>query len=206
MATAQPTASSRWTTKKILTIGVIGLLVALLVAVAVGLGASKSVTGSGMRPTLQSGDRVLGDTSAYAGRSPGRFDVVGLHAPGLKGVTIRRVVGVPGDRVQIRAVGGQPQVLLQPAGRGAWQIVTQHRHVDWGSSPGACCAPNGAATAGDTQTVPPGKYFVLGDNPTASDDSRNFGFVDRSAITGRVSFRIWPPGRVGGRPQLVPLR
>jgi signal peptidase I len=206
VATAQPEASSRWTTKKILTAGGVGLLVALLLAVAVGLTTSKSVSGSGMRPTLHSGDRVLVDTSAYHGRGPGRFDVVGLHAPGLKGVTIRRVIGLPGDRVQIRLVDGQPQVLLQPAGRGAWQIVSQHRHVDWGTSPTGCCAPNGTAATAEAQTVPAGRYFVLGDNPTASDDSRKFGFVDRSAITGRVSFRVWPPGRVGGKPQLVPLR
>ena len=206
MASAQSTASSRWTTKRILTVGGVSLLVALLLAMGVGLVTSKSVSGSGMRPTLHSGNRVLVDTSAYHGRLPRRFDVVGLHAPGLKGVTIRRVIGLPGDRVQIRSVGGQPQVLLQPGGRGTWQIVTQHRHVDWGTSPAGCCAPNGTAAAADPQTVPAGKYFVLGDNPKASDDSRKFGFVDRSAITGRVSFRVWPPGRVGGKPQLVPLR
>lgn len=206
MASAQPAASSRWTTKRILTVGGVSLLVALLLAMAVGLATSKSVSGSGMRPTLRSGNRVLVDTSAYHGHGPGRFDVVGLHAPGIKGVTIRRVIGLPGDRVQIRSVGGRPQVLLQPGGRRAWQIVTQHRHVDWGTSPAGCCAPNGTAVAADPQTVPAGKYFVLGDNPTASEDSRKFGFVDRSAITGRVSFRVWPPSRVGGKPQLVPLR
>ena len=206
MATAQPAATSRWTTKKVLTVGGVGLVAALLIAVGVGFAASKRVSGSGMRPTLHGGNRVLIDTSAYHGRNPGRFDVAGLHAPGIHGVTILRVIGLPGDRVQIRSVGGQPQVLLQPAGRGAWQIVTAHRHIDWGASPKVCCGPNGAAAAGSAQTVPAGKYFVLGDNPTASDDSRKFGFVDRSEFTGRVSFRVWPPGSVGGRPKLVPLR
>jgi len=206
VATAQPAATSRWTTKKVLTVGGVGLIAALLIAVGFGFAASKRVNGSGMRPRLHGGDRVLIDTSAYHGRSPGRFDVAGLHAPGVHGVTILRVIGLPGDRVQIRSVGGQPQILLQPGGRGTWQIVTQHRYVDWGTSPAGCCAPNGTATAADPQTVPAGKYFVLGDDPTASDDSRKFGFVDRSAITGRVSFRVWPPGRVGGKPQLVPMR
>lgn len=109
---------------------------------------------------------VLVDTSAFHKHGPSRFDVVALQPPGIAGLAVKRVIGVPGDRVQIRTVDGQPQMLVQPAG----------------------------------------KYFVLGDNPAASEDSRKFGFVDRSAIVGRVTFRIWSPGGIGGRPELVQLR
>jgi signal peptidase I len=61
-------------------------------------------------------------------------------------------------------------------------------------------APGAAAV-----TVPADRYFVLGDNPAASRDSRAFGFVPRSRIVGRVSVRVWPPGSVRGEPRLVPV-
>jgi signal peptidase I len=205
VTTAEP-ASSRINIKKWLSITAVVLVAGIVLAIAIGFGTSKRVNGSSMRPTLRAGDRVLVDTSAYHKKGPSRLDVVALHAPRIKGLSVRRVIGVPGDRVQLRAVDGQPQVLVQPAGRGEWFIADPHRHVDWGDGPAVCCAADGTADGGGQVTVPAGKYFVLGDNPAASADSRTFGFVDRSAIVGRVSFRVWPPGRVGGRPKLVQLR
>jgi signal peptidase I len=205
VTTAEP-ATRRWNAKKVLLVGIGVLVAAVVVAIGVGFGESKRVSGASMRPTLHSGDRVLVDTSAYHAAGPGRFDVVGLHAPDIGGLSIRRVVGLPGDRVQIRPVDGQTQVLLQPAGKGEWFVVDAHRHVDWGTGPTTCCAPDGTASAGDQAAVPAGEYFVLGDNPATSKDSRTFGFVEQSAIVGRVSFRIWPPGGIGGRPKLVRLR
>jgi signal peptidase I len=205
VTTAEP-ASRRIDLKKWLTISAVVLVAAVVLAVAIGFGASKRVNGSSMRPTLKGGDRVLVDTSAYHKKGPSRFDVVALHPPGSNARAVTRVIGVPGDRVQIRAVDGQPQMLIQLAGRGEWFIVDPRRHVDWGAAATACCAADGTANAASQVTVPAGKYFVLGDNPAASEDSRKFGFVERSAIQGRVTFRVWPPGGVGGRPKLVRLR
>ncbi len=203
MARAEQVAERRWTARTVLlgTVGVLGA--ALLLTVVFGFATSKGVRGASMRPALRSGDRVLVDPSAYHKSAPRRFDVVALHAPGISGVTYRRVVGIPGDRVQIRATGEGHQLLVQPAGRGAWYAVVAGHPVDWG---GQCCASDGSATGGAAAvTVPAGQYFVLGDNPAASRDSRAFGFVPRSKITGRVSLRVWPPGSVGGRPRLVPV-
>jgi len=204
VTTTEP-ATRRWNAKKVLLVGIGVLLAAVVVAIGVGFGESKRMSGASMRPALRGGDRVLVDTSAYHTGGPGRFDVVGLHAPDISGLSIRRVVGLPGDRVQIRAVDGQTQVLLQPAGRGGWFVVDAHRRIDWGAGPATCCAPDGTASAGDQAAVPAGEYFVLGDNPATSKDSRTFGFVEHSAIVGRVSFRIWPPGGISGRPKLVRL-
>ena len=196
-------ATRRWNAKKVLLVGLGVFVAAVVVAVAVGFGASRRVTGASMRPALRGGDRVLVDSSAYHKSPPGRFDVVALHPPGGSGLSMKRVIGLPGDRVQIRAVDGQLQVLVQPGGTGGWFIADAHHHVDWGAG---CCAADGTSNAGDAVVVPAGKYFVLGDNPAASEDSRKFGFVDGSAIVGRATFRIWPPGGIGGRPKLVPLR
>jgi signal peptidase I len=202
VASAQPVAERRWTARKVLLGAAAVVGVALLLAVVMGLATSERVSGASMRPALRSGDRVLLDKSAYHKAAPGRFDVVALHAPGIAGLAFRRVVGLPGDRVQIRAVAGESQVLVQPGGRGTWFTVATRHRLDWG---GPCCGADGTATGGAAVTVPAGEYFVLGDNPAASRDSRAFGFVARSRIVGRVLLRVWPPGSVGGRPRLVPL-
>lgn len=202
MARAQPVAERRWTAGKVLRVGAAVLGGALLLAIVIGFATSKRVSGASMRPTLRSGDRVLVDTSAYHKSAPGRFDVVALHAPGVSGLAFRRLVGLPGDGVQIRAVDGQQQLLIQPGSRGPWYTVVAGRRLNWG---GPCCGTDGAASGGAAVTVPPHEYFVLGDNPAASRDSRTFGFVPRSRIVGRVLLRVSPPGSIGGRPRLVPL-
>ena len=199
---AAPVAERRWTARKVLLVAAAVIGATVLLTVTIGFVTSKRVSGAAMRPTLHSGDRVLVDPSAYHKSAPSRFDVVALHAPGIGGLTFRRAMGLPGDRVQVRAVNGEQQVLLQPAGRGTWYVVVARNRVDWG---GPCCAVDGSATGGAAVTVPTGEYFVLGDNPQASRDSRAFGFVPRSRIAGHVLLRVWPPGSVGGRPRLVPL-
>jgi signal peptidase I len=202
VASVEPAAERRWTVRRVLRAAAAVLVGALLLTVGIGFVTSERVSGASMRPTLRSGDRGLIDTSAYHKAAPRRFDVVALHAPGIAGLAFRRVVGLPGDRVQIRAYGDQQHVLVQGESRGAWYaVVTRHR-LDWG---GPCCGPDGRATGTAAVTVPAGQYFVLGDNPVASRVSRAFGFVPRSRIVGRVSVRVWPPGSVGGEPRLVPL-
>jgi signal peptidase I len=202
VASGQQAAEPRWTARKVLRVGVAVLGAALVLAIAIGLATSKRVSGASMRPTLRSGDRVLVDTSAYHKTAPGRFDVVALHAPGVPGLAFRRVVGLPGDRVQIRAIDGQQHVLIQSGSSGPWYMAVAGRQLDWG---GPCCGTDGTATGSAAVIVPAQEYFVLGDNPAASRDSRAFGFVARSRIVGRVLLRVSPPGSVGGRPRLVPL-
>jgi signal peptidase I len=199
---AAPVAERRWTARKVLLTAAAVVGATVLLTVTIGFVTSKRVSGASMRPTLHSGDRVLIDPSAYHKSAPGRFDVVALHAPGIAGLAFRRVVGLPGDRVQVRAVNGEQQVVVQPGSRGTWYAVVAGHRVDWG---GPCCAADGSATGGAAVTVPVGEYFVLGDNPEASRDSRAFGFVPRSRIAGHVLLRVWPPGSVGGGPHLVPL-
>ena len=93
---------------------------------------------------------------------------------------------------------GELDVVVVP---GVAFTATRHR-LGWG---GPCCGADGTTTGDAAVTVPAAEYFVLGDNPAASRDSRRFGFVARSRIVGRVLLRVWPPGSVGGRPRLVPL-
>lgn len=139
-------------------------------------------------PAIPCHGRELAEGFTYKVRDPRRGEFVVFHARGHLGGTIvpdshsrdlavvKRVIGVPGDVVTWRS----QRVYVN--GRKADDIVTQ---------------PFTAVKVGPTQ------YFVLGDNRSFSQDSRDFGAVPRSAIFARV-FLVWWPlehvGAPGGRP------
>ncbi|QFZ21637.1 signal peptidase I [Saccharothrix syringae] len=163
--------------------GVSLLLVTVLMAVLL----SAPVSGDGMNPNLRSGDRVLA-----LGGTPDRFEVVTLRTPANTTV-VRRVIGVPGDEVRIT----NSEVRVRPPA-GEWLSVA----VGSGD-PGVCCAPDGRGGTDAVVVVPPGTFFVLGDNPTMSTDSREYGFVAEADVAGVVWRRIWPLtdfGDVGAPP------
>lgn len=149
-------------------------------------------TGS-MLPTVHEGDHVLVHKAAYGLRlplshvylvefdGPARGDVVVFDSPETGEVLLKRVVGVPGDRVAVR--GGK--VLLD--GREVPVESAQGRSVEWlgGTRHELDLSRGGGPDAGPV-TVPPGRYLVLGDNRGNSRDGRWFGFVERGAILGRA--------------------
>lgn len=158
-----------------------------LVALALALGArsmvqSRVVAGSSMEPTLRDGERVLVDRIAYLGpREPRRGDVVVFkswprrldpfdHAAVEGDDFIKRVVGVPGDRVEIRS----GRVFLN--GRVLDDADLVHPPV------------------GDSEALvlAHGEYYVLGDNRSNSSDSRLFGAVSAERIVGRAWLRYRP--------------
>jgi signal peptidase I len=92
---------------------------------------------------------------------------------------IKRVVGLPGDRISIR----DGDVYRDGERERAPYVAP------WGES-GECDFPG-------TITVPAGEYYMMGDNRGQSDDSRFWGPVPRSWLIGRAFFTYWPPDRVG---------
>ena len=118
----------------------------------------------------------------YHFRDPHRGEIVTFHARGTVGGPItpepnsrdlainKRVIGVPGDTV----VGRDNRVFVN--GQPADAIPT---------------LPFGSVRPG------PKEYFVLGDNRSASQDSRDFGVVPRGAIFARAVLILWPLGRLG---------
>ena len=150
------------------------------------LGRPFTVSGASMYPTLHNGDRMVlskvGDIH--------RFDVVILKAPDENVEYIKRVIGMPGDTIEMKSgvlyINGkkvdQPFINTEA-------LVKQTVFMDDFTL---------ESLTGESK-VPEGKYFVLGDNRGVSKDSRMIGFIDRSAIEGKAVFTIWPFGRIGGQ-------
>ena len=145
-----------------------------------------TVSGQSMYPTLHNNDRMfmskLGDIN--------RFDVVVLQAPDQDKEYIKRVIGMPGDTIEIKEgklyINGK---VVEKPFINTEILVNKTVYID---------DFNLEALTGEA-TVPEGKYFVMGDNRGVSRDSRLFGFIDSSAIEGKAVFTIWPLNRIGGQ-------
>lgn len=153
------------------------LVVLILVAgFAVLLLAAKPymVPTDSMRPTLLTGDYV------FATNSPGtlrRGDIAWFRppsGPNTRGVFVKRIIGIPGDRIRITAgaVDRNGQRLAEP-----YAVYDALRH-------------NPSAENAET-VVPPNTYYVLGDNRDGSMDSRNFGCVPVENFNGKPLFLYW---------------
>jgi len=133
------------------------------------------IVGDSMIPSLTDGERVFVNRLAYVLGRPERGDIVVFRYPLDPGREfVKRVIGLPGDRVEIR--GGR--VLVNGSEfTGGFQVRAD------GSDFAA-------------RTVPPGAVFVLGDNRSVSRDSRAFGFVPLENVEGEVFLVWWPISRV----------
>ena len=154
-------------------------------AVYIFLGRPFTVSGASMYPTLHNGDRMIlskiGDIN--------RFDVVVLKAPDENVEYIKRVIGMPGDTLELKQgvlyINGKK--IEQPFITEALQKQTVF--IDDFTL---------QSLTGETK-IPEGKYFVMGDNRGVSRDSRMIGLIDRKAIEGKAVFTIWPMNQFGGQ-------
>lgn len=142
-----------------------------------------------MAATLVPQDRVLVNRVVYKLHGPRRGDVVVFDCAAVGRVLIKRVVGMPGDVVSLRGghvyidgvrlrepyvrrIGGRPQPTEPFRGTGRpWSLEQPYR-------------------------VPEGHYFLMGDNRTVSDDSRDWGPAARGDLIGEAFFTYWPLSRL----------
>ena len=172
------------------------------VAVVAGLYALQAfvlkpyvVPSSSMAATLVRGQHVLVDRLIYRLRPVERGDIIVFRRPGPPDdVLIKRVVGVPGDVLSLRA--GRLYVNGLPADVAFVDRVHGVVEPTLPADPLAPGDPNGPWTLARPYRVPPGRYFVLGDDRTDSIDSRSWGTVPRSAIIGQAFLSFWPPDRI----------
>ncbi len=131
------------------------------------------IPSSSMAPTLIPGDRILTNKLGISTRTFARGDLVVFRNPeNRRQMFVKRIVGLPGDSVEIK----ERELLINGE--------TQHRVSD----DAALNSPPKVSI----QTIPAGSYFVLGDNRGLSHDSRNFGFLSHGEITGVVTYLYWP--------------
>jgi signal peptidase I len=150
-----------------------------------------------MSPTLVEDDRVLVNKLSYRFHDVNRGDVIVFERPANEPPNevkdlIKRVVGLPGDRVSIVegavSIDGRP--LDEPYVDG---LQTTYD--------GSCNQPGVDLTGIDTAegfTVPEDHLFVMGDNRVNSHDGRCFGPIDEDLVVGRAFFIMWPPSHAGG--------
>ena len=168
-------------------LGELGRTIALSVILALGIrtfvAEARWIPSESMVPTLKVYDKLIVDKLSYHFTDPQRGDIVVFSPtdnimrenPNLKDAFIKRVVGLPGEKVEVK--GGRVYINDQPLRENYIEALPQYKY--------------------GPVTVPPNSYLVLGDNRNNSYDSHFWGFVPQDNIIGRAIVRFWPPNRVG---------
>ena len=145
------------------------------------VGQRTIVDGSSMEPTLSDGDNLIVDKISYHLGEPQRYDIVVFPCGEDGTYLIKRIIGLPGETVQIDEDGAiyiDGEHLIESYGREVME------------NPGLAKEP---ILLGDDE------YFVLGDNRNNSEDSRygDIGRVNKKYITGKLWFQISPTKDIG---------
>lgn len=164
------------------------VLLALLIVVLVRsfLLSSSVVMGESMSPTFEHNDRlVISKISDIE-----RFDMVVFHAPDADDYYVKRVIGLPGDTIEI------DEEVLYVNGE-AIQEPYIAESEDEEDSPITRKTDFTLEEMTGQSSVPDQNLFVLGDNRMNSKDSRFFGFIHEDDVIGKVKFRYFPFTGIG---------
>lgn len=165
---------------------IIGMVVYFLIVVAVMvfvvkfIGQRTVVIGDSMQTTLSDGDNLITDKITYRFRDPKRFDIVVFpFKENTSKLLIKRIIGMPGETVQIK--------------NGKVYINGYELQENYGNA-----VMNDAGLASEPILLGEDEYFVLGDNRNNSQDSRfsSVGNVSRSDLIGRAWVRLWPLDKI----------
>ena len=159
------------------------------------------IPSSSMEPTLHcaqpaSGcearfsDRVLANRFIFHLRDPRRGEIVVFETPdaarvkcGAGGTFVKRIVGLPGETVEVRLQRGEGYVYINGRKLDEPYVQDGRRAVrEFGPA-----------------KVPKNGYFMMGDNRSSSCDSRDWGSVPRGNLIGKVFATYWPPNRISLR-------
>jgi signal peptidase I len=211
-STSPPKEENPW----VETVKTLGLSAVLAFGIRTFVAEARYIPSGSMLPTLQINDRLIVDKISYHFKNLHRGDIVvfnpteTLKQEHYKDAFIKRVIGLPGDTVEIENgrvyINGKPleepytAQTDNPNSEGLVGLVANP-----GTSVDVCknkppyfVKQEKGNAAIWTATVPPDSYLVMGDNRNNSYDSRCWGVVAHDDIIGRAAIRFWPPQRVGG--------
>ncbi|WP_354635090.1 signal peptidase I [Planktothricoides raciborskii] len=154
----------------------------LAIGIRTFVAEARYIPSGSMLPTLEINDRLIIDKLSYHFKDPQRGDIIvfsptpALQKENFKDAFIKRVIGLPGDKVQVklRVVYVNDQPIQE-------QYIQEQPNYDYGPV-----------------VVPENQYLVLGDNRNNSYDSHYWGFVPRENIIGQAVIRFFPFNRMGG--------
>jgi signal peptidase I len=169
----------------------LGLALMLAFGIRTFVAEARFIPTGSMEPTLMVDDRLLVDKIGYRLGAPVRGDIVvfdptdALQKDGFKEAFIKRIIGLPGDRVSIvnSRVFINGKRLAEP-------------YIDASLTTSLMACGGMPAFLDQPQTIPADSYLVLGDNRDNSFDGRCWGVVPRKNIIGRAAIRFWPLNRM----------
>lgn len=144
------------------------------------------IKGASMEPNFPDGEFLLTDKVTYRFKEPKRGDVVIFKAPIAPDEEfIKRVIGLPGETVKV----SDGHVYINGK-------ILNERYLN-----SSLLTSTGPFLGEKEFTVPAGQLFVIGDNRNHSSDSRHWGPVQKTAITGRAWLIYWPLNSFGTVPK-----
>jgi signal peptidase I len=160
------------------------VLIALIIVIPIRAFVAEPfvVSGSSMIPTFQNGNYLIVDKISYKFSNPARGDVVVFKYPNdTTKFFIKRIIGIPGETVDVKSAENKVTITNKenPNGFDLDQSFIKNiggidAHITLGSD----------------------EYFVMGDNRSGSSDSRYWGPVKKSLLTGRAFLRLLPLNEV----------
>lgn len=145
-----------------------------------------SIPSGSMLPTLEVKDRVLVNKLSYNAHDVNRGDVVVFdrpaNTPGRFDVLIKRVMGLPGETIQI----SNGDLYIDG------QLVQESYILEPQSTQPLSGIPNCTVGTAVSCIIPDDMVFVMGDNRLGSTDSRLFGPIPIDSIVGRAFVKVWP--------------
>ncbi len=186
------------------TVETIVTVLVMVILIRFFIGEPRLIPSGSMHPTILEGDRVFVERVTHFVKKPQRFDIIVFYPPKEKlkydpislfsrytGILckdvafIKRVIGLPGDHIQIKPDGKSSEYKLFINGKKIDEPYILNGYI-----------PPCTAKMNCNFTVPKDNYFVMGDNRNNSFDGRYWGTLPEKRIIGRAVFRFWPIGRI----------
>lgn len=148
------------------------------------------VKGNSMHPSFEDNEYLLTNKITYRFKDPQRGEVVIFKAPPKKEYDyIKRIIGLPNDTIMIN----DGKVYINGA------LLDESDYLDENiyTQPGAFSSED------EEIIIPANHYFVIGDNRTHSNDSREWGYIEKEDIIGKAWLSYWPPSKFGLIPTIA---